>query len=250
MELKDIKQIYDSQNFCEVWREKTHIRYQKKSRLGGCLTIMSEMNIFDELENIKRFNSIDKFVDYISGKVNTHPECKNVVEIANQVKGFIFELFTVEFLNFFCKQNVIVKDKNKTSTVTFKYCCALSDYTDFGIDLVSRITDRSGTSENAVIQVKYRTDKTNGILSSDIIDKLGFQGAKLNIIEPLREDSKNKPLVLFTNVHWDHYRATFEKHPGYDNLLIIDGNTIDESINNDDFWTSFKNTLNNIKNYK
>ena len=83
------------------------------------------------------------------------------------------------------------------------------------------------------------------------MDKLLAQGTKHGFIEPITpENSKDKTLILFTSAYYNEYKRAFENNSLFENLIIIDGNTINDYINDFDFWIVFKQTIDNIIKYK
>lgn len=209
------------------------------------------LNLFDEYNfcNFNNFQTIDEFTQYIND-FSKNEKISLYKNGANNIKGIIFEIFAMLFLNYFSTLDIIEKNNKIAQRYTFKCCMPIAEeYSeDYGIDLICRSTSISGESKNAVIQVKYRSDKDTKEISSDLIDKLYAQGIYNEYIESFNKNSEiiNKQIILFTNADFAKYRPTFEKHPIYNHLLIIDYNTINNTINNQDFWLYFKKYIANL----
>ena len=249
--LYNIKQEYQcqKQEIYEIWGKYSSYKYKSCIEHKKLLNVCKSINFLNDIET---FDTIDDFILYINNiLISNNIETDEYKDINNQFKGYIFELFTYYFLNYFSTISVHVRNKEQVETYIIKYVCRIPDnYEDYGIDLLCKITSRTGESKNAVIQVKYRSDVSFENLHSIIIDKLGFQGARAGFIKPLTpENSDDKTLILFTSAKYDKFKRTFEEHIGFKNLLIIDGNTINDLINNTDFWEDFKQFIINIIKY-
>lgn len=245
MPLFNIIEHYENQDHIESWCRRSY--FNGKGRLEH-RKLLDVCKVIGFLEGVESFDTIDSFSEYIQSNLS-----KNAItdtELTNQFKGYIFELFCETFLNYFSTISVHVRAKDTVETyVTKSVCVPPSEYQDYGVDLLCRVSQRDGVSKNGVIQVKFRTGKDFNLQSS-IIDKLGFQGVRCGFIEPLTPDNpKDKTLILFTNLRYDEYKRTFEGNIGFENLLIIDGHTIDELIATKDFWACLKNKLNKIMCY-
>lgn len=236
----DIISHYKTSDFNDVWGKKSAYHSNGKIIHHKMLDVLNEINFC----NFTSFSTIEEFVNYINNiLVKNNIETAEFKDINSQIKGYIFELFVCEMLNYFCTFDVIERNNNIAPRYTFKYVsCTPEKYNDYGIDLLCRLTDNTGISKNAVIQVKYRKNEDD-ILKADIQDKLLAQGVYFKFIDPVTIDSTQKTLVLVTDVKFDKYRPAFEKNPIYKKLLVIDGNTINNIINNYDFWQYFKEVL-------
>ncbi|WQJ53244.1 MAG: hypothetical protein [Wendovervirus sonii] len=245
MELFNIFRHYTEQNYLENWSRKGF--YENNGQLIHCklLNVCKDIKFLEDIDN---FSNVHLFTKYIQDKLVEYGITENA--LTSQFKGYIFELFTECFLNYFSNIAILNANKNEINLYTIKYVCLPPEsYKDYGIDQLCRITANDGISKNAVIQVKFRTsDEFN--LSTTIIDKLGFQGSRAGFINPITpENNKDKTLILFTNLYYNEYKRAFENNIGFENLLIIDGTSIDYNIKNNDFWQFFKNLLQNIIQY-
>lgn len=241
----NIKELYTSDNFLKRWRDKSTYRNKSTSIPRKILDIILNIKY---LSDIISFNTIDEFTEYTNNILIKN----NITDEQDQFKGYIFELFCIIFLNYFKSISIHVKDKDIVETYVFKYICLPPErYKDYGVDAVCLLTRRGmGENKNSVIQVKFRTSKKFDI-HADIMDKLLAQGTKNGFIKPITpENTKDKTLILFTSAYYNEYKRAFENNSLYENLIIIDGNTINDYINDYDFWDEFKQTIDNIIKYK
>lgn len=238
----NIIDTYNQSNIDEIWQHKGALSTNKEHIHHKILDILKDYNFYE----FNKFCNINEFVKYINDFIINNNIESNYKDSSNQIKGFIFESFCQVFLNYFSTLDILVKDKRIAPRYTFKYCIPTPiEYCDYGVDLLCRITDSTGVSKNAVIQVKYRLDK-DAPLEANIMQKLYADGTYFKFIDPFTIDDKSQPLVLFTNADFNKYRPTFQKHPMYHNTVIIDCNSIDLVVNNDDFWDEYKKYMKKI----
>ena len=241
----DIKTLYSSENFLKRWKDKGGYETKHEYIKWKILNIITDIKY---LQDKITFECIDDFIEYTNTILKEH----NIKEEVEQFKGYIFELFCIVFLNYFKSISIHVKDKDIVETYVFQYVCLPpNDYKDYGVDSICLLNRRGmGKNKNGVIQVKFRTAKKFDI-HADIMDKLLAQGTKHGFIEPITpENSKDKTLILFTSAYYNEYKRAFENNSLFENLIIIDGNTINDYINDFDLWIVFKQTIDNIIKYK
>lgn len=243
----DIKQLVATQDFYRTWAMKSSLKDNKSVIHMQLAEMYKQMSFLDDIVN---FGSVDEFTSYIISKLVAFKYAKDE-RPSKAFKGWIFELFCLSFLNYFTTFSIHTKRDNTVKTFVINSVCCLNpiETNDYGIDLVCRIADRTGISKNAVIQVKFRSGN-EFMLKADIMDKLHSQGVKNGIIEGIGPGNKDKILILFTNLGFPEYKATFENNSLFENLLIIDKETINDLIPNMDFWMYFKGIMNGIVNYK
>ena len=234
----NIIENYNENKIKEIWGIKSMLSDKNARHPHKILDLLIDADFY----NFESFKNLDEFVNYVNIIANNSLFTK-YENGANQVKGYIFELFNMLFLNYFSTLDIIERNNKIAPRYTFKYCMPIPlEYKDYGIDLLCRVTDKSGESKNAVIQTKYRFAK-NSILNADLQDKLFSQGVHNKFIESFDNDYPYKTLILFTDINFDKYRPAFEHNSLYKNLIIIDCNTINNVINNYDFWQYFKNYI-------
>ena len=225
--LKDYLCNFVSNNFDEFLKEA-----------NSCADVISN-SISESNYSVYGFNYFDK---------HYYPDNLNVLKsnIKNKVIGDIFELFAGFFVQYFETGYAFSIRRG-----TYNFGGDLNqnfDETDLGMDGFGIFT---ATNENAVMQVKYRSNPKDQPFNKNVFASLFTEGI---IKGKLEYGNVNQRLIFFTNISvgsktsWDGKTKQFNdlcnacKIPtvkiGYNEIITLVGSKKTHETNKD-FWNTF-----------